>query len=96
MPPDELVAAEDNSADMAKYHNLVGKANLLYGQGQTVLRVAAEVKAVIDGMDWQGKRATRFRKEWDKTHVDLENWGRGLVALSDEVMEEANKYKSAI
>lgn len=93
MPPDELVAAEDNSANLAKYQNLVNKANLFYGQGQTVLKVAAEVKAIIDGMEWDGKRAKRFRQEWDKTHADLENWGRSLVGLSEEIMAEANNYK---
>ena len=90
MPARKLTS--DSDADMARYHALMNKASLLYGQGQKVAEIAGSLDAMIEGLEWQGKRATRFRKEWTETHHALSQWASSLLQLAEEVRDEAKNY----
>jgi uncharacterized protein YukE len=89
MPADALTTPSDSGPDMARYNELMGKANLLYGQGQKVAEVAGQLNTLVAGIQWEGKRADRFREEWDKTRAMLSGWANDLVNLSEEVRAEA-------
>ena len=79
----------DPGPDMAKYNELMGKANLLYGQAQKVAEIAGSLDDLIAGIEWQGKRADRFRNEWEETRASLSNWAGSLMNLSEEVRAKA-------
>ena len=74
---------------MARYNELMGKADLLYGQAQKVAEIAGSLNDLILSIEWQGKRADRFRKEWEETRQSLSNWAGSLMQLSEEVKAEA-------
>lgn len=90
MPIEEVTSG--SSADMARYHELINKADLLYGQGQKVLEVIGKLDALVESMTWQGVRAEKFRKKWNDTYSSLSGWAGSLNQLSETVRDEAKNY----
>lgn len=91
MPIDDIAA--DSGPDMAEYHRLMNKANLLYGQGQAVAQVAGQLHNRVAEMraHWRGKRADRFEEEWNKTNAMLSGWANDLVQLSEDIKVRADE-----
>jgi transposase len=92
MPADEL-ASGDDSAKLARYNELKGKADMLIGQHYKLLEIIQTLDAAVEDLHWQGVRANRFRQEWGKTKAALSGWAGKIAFASKKISDEAENYR---
>lgn len=77
------------------YAELYQRASRIRQEADTIRNEIATLRQSVDGIQWMGKRASRFFTLWNETLPEMETWVTTLENFANELEDQARRMQGA-